>query len=168
VHARIGTACDVRYSSKPSQFLPMSRRAKWRTVIAVLVGCLLVSYLLFIDRADRKSCQAYVALDGKGPPGLAGPPWNAPDAVLLYRNGRNGVVCFDAFKSKELHDRLLPKNGQPVAVEYDTASDFGKVRGYNVHSVDGMVLANGYHVLKPEFTGSAGVLGNSSSTQDCW
>jgi hypothetical protein len=78
------------------------------------------------------------------------------------------VVCFDAFKSKELHDRLLAKNGQPVTVEYDTASDFGKVRGCNVHSVDGMMLANGYHVFKPEVAASAGVLGNSSSADDCW
>jgi hypothetical protein len=82
-------------------------------------------------------------MGGKGPQGLTDPPWDGPDAVVLYRSGHNGVVCFDGFHSKELHERLSSKNGQPVTVEYDTFSDFGKVRGYNVRSVDGIMLATG-------------------------
>jgi hypothetical protein len=80
-------------------------------------------------------------------------------------------VCFNAFHSKDLHDRLSARNGQLVTVEYDTFSDFGKVRGYNVHSVDGMVLANGYHVLRDDFAASAGVAGTgpgSAGEDDCW
>jgi hypothetical protein len=146
----------------------MHGRVNWRIAGAALVGCVFIGYLLFIDRAATKSYQAYVALDRRGPWGLTDPPWDGPDAVVLYRRGRNGAVCFDAFHSNELHDRLSSKNGQPVMAEYDTVSDFGKVRGYNVHSVDGMVLANGYHVLRPEFAGTAGVVGNSNSTDDCW
>jgi hypothetical protein len=72
---------------------------------------------------------------GKGPWGLTDPPWDGPDAVVLYRSGRKGVVCFDAFHSKDLHDRLLSMNGQPVTIENDTVSDFGKVRRYTcIHS----------------------------------
>jgi len=146
----------------------MNRRFDWRIATAVLLGCLLIGYALFVDRRATKSYQAYVALDRKGPWGLTDPPWDGPDAVVLYRSGRNGVVCFDAFHSKELHDRLSSRNGQPVTVEYDTFRDFGKVRGYNVRSVDGMMLATGYHVLKPEFAASAGVVGNSNSEDNCW
>jgi len=32
------------------------------------------------------------------PPGIAAPPWDGPDAVVLSRPVRNGVICFDAFQ----------------------------------------------------------------------
>jgi hypothetical protein len=145
----------------------MNQAKIWRLILTVVIGFLVVS----CNRASRKTCQANVALNGKGPLGIADPPWDGPDAVVLYRTGRNGVICFDAFHSMELHDRLLTKNGQPVTVEYDTFSDFGRVRGYNVHSVDGMVLANGYHVFRSDFAASAGAARKgpgSADRDDCW
>jgi hypothetical protein len=153
----------------------MNRRVHWRIVVAVLIACGSIGYWLMIDRPATRSYQVYVALDRKGPRGLTDPPWDGPDAVVLYRTGREGAVCFDAFHSKDLHDRLAAKNGQLVTVEYDTFSDFGKVRGYNVHSVDGMMLANGYHVLREDFAATAGVVGSrrgdgtvSGGMSDCW
>ncbi|MGA6984780.1 MAG: hypothetical protein WBZ01_01895 [Terriglobales bacterium] len=149
----------------------MKRAASWPLILTVLIACLVVGYLRFIDRAGRKTYQAYVALNGEGPVGIAGPPRDGPNAVVLYRTGRNGVICYDAFHSKDLHDRLSAKNGKLVTVEYDTFSDFGTVLGYNVHSVDGMILANGYHVLREDFGGTAGVAGNgpgSAGESDCW
>jgi hypothetical protein len=153
----------IRKTSAPN-FTP------WIISFSLIFGSFLVNRT-FVDRAATKSYRMYVALDGKGPLGLIGPPWDGPDAVVLYRNGRNGVVCFDAFSSKELHDLLLSRNGQSVTVEYDTFTDFGKVRGYNVHSVDGKILANGYHVLQREYAGSSGVAragGGTASGEDCW
>jgi hypothetical protein len=153
----------IRKTSAPN-FTP------WIISFSLVFGSFLVNRA-FVDRAATKSYRMYVALDGKGPLGLTGPPWDGPDAVVLYRNGRNDVVCFDAFRSKEVHDSLLRKNGQSVTVEYDTFSDFGKVRGYNVHSVDGKILANGNHVLKPEYAGSSGVAKagvGTASEDDCW
>jgi len=153
----------IRKTSVPN-FTP------WIISFSVVFASFLVNRA-FVDRLVTKSYQANVALDGKGPLGLTDPPWDVPDTVVLYRNGRNGVVCYDAFHSKELHDFLLSRNGQSVTVEYATFTDFGKVRGYNVHSVDGKILANGDHVLKPEFGGSGGVASGSSGTasgDDCW
>ena len=131
----------------------------------------MVTCFFLTNRAGRRTYQAYVALDGKGPSFLMNQRSGPSDDVLLYRSGRNGVTCYDVFHSKELHDFLLPKNGHPVTVEYDTFSDFGKVRGYNVHSVDGKVLANGYHVLREDFAGGAGVARQgpgSAGRDDCW
>lgn len=145
----------------------MNRAKSWRLILTVLIACLIVG----CDTVSRKTYEARVALNGKGPLDITGPPWNGPDAVVLYRTGRNGVICFDAFHSKDLHDRFSAKNGQLVTVEYDTFSDFGRVRGYNVHSVDGMVLANGYHVLRDDFAGAAGVARKgpgSAGPDDCW
>jgi hypothetical protein len=148
--------------------LIMNRGTIWQIAVALVIGGVFIGYWLLIDRPATKTYQAYVALDGTVPSGLDRPLSEGPDAVVLYRTGHHGVICFDEFHSRELHDRLLSRNSQSVTVEYDTFSDFGKVRGYNVGSVDGIRLANGYHVLKPEFAGSAGVAGNSTSTDDCW
>jgi hypothetical protein len=60
--------------------------------------------------------------------------------------GRNGVVCFDVFQSKELRDSLVMKNGRAVTVVYDTIGDRGQgrgYRGYSIRSVDGRLLASG-------------------------
>jgi hypothetical protein len=130
----------------------------------MLIGCGGIGCWLAIDRHATRTYQVYVALNGKGPLGIAGPPWNGPDGVVLYRTGRNGVICYDAFHSKELHDRLSAKNGQPVTAEYDTYSDFGRVSGYNVHSVDGMRL-------REDFASTAGVArkgAGSAGADDCW
>jgi hypothetical protein len=140
-------------------------------VAALVVGFVFFSYKVFIDRIDTKTYLAYIALDGKGPSGLTGPPWDGPDVVVIYRGGSSGVVCYDAFTSKELHDRLSSKNAQQVVVEYDTFRDFGKVRGYNVRSVDGIRLTTGYHIFKPEYAGSSGVMSSGlgrASGDDCW
>jgi hypothetical protein len=68
------------------------------------------------------------------------------------------VICWDGFHLQELHDRLTPKNGQPVTVEYDTFTNFGTV-GYTLHSVDGIVLPEDVAVsagVAREGSGSAG------------
>jgi hypothetical protein len=153
----------IRKTSVPN-FTP------WIISFSLVFGSFLLNRA-FVDRLTTKTYQANVALDGKGPWPFNDPSSDGSDAVFLYRNGRNGVVCYDGFDSKELHDFLLSKNGQSVTVEYDTFTDFGKVRGYNVHSVDGKILANGYHVLKPEFASSTGVARAGSGTasgEDCW
>ena len=140
----------------------MDRKRSWRIVI--VIAFMVIGGLLMVHRAGRRTYQDYVALDGKGPPILIVPRSEGPDDVLLYRVGRNGVICYDVFSSRELHDYLSPKNGHLVTVEYNTFSDFGKVRAYNVHSVDGKVFANG-------LAGGAGVAkegSGSASGDDCW
>jgi hypothetical protein len=151
----------------------MSPAVKAWVTGAALFG-LAVATLPFTGKASTRTYQAYVALDRTGPPPINDPPWDGPDAVVLYRTGCNGVVCFDGFHSKELHDRLAAKNGQAVTVEYDILS-VGKVHAYNVHSVDGMVLANDYHVLREDLAAAAGVIGSQRADgrfeggdADCW
>jgi hypothetical protein len=138
------------------------------TVIAFSLAALTVGTFLFVNGPRRKTYQAIVALDGKEPFGATFP--GSSDSVVLYRHGRHGITCFDAFHSKELHDRLSAKDGQIVTVQYDT---FGN--GYNVHSVDGFVLANGTHVLRPDFAVTGGISGGPNGRggfeadgRDCW
>jgi hypothetical protein len=147
--------------------IALKRAKNWRLILTLIIAFLVVG----CDRVDRKTHQANVALNGNAPLGIAGRPWDGPDGVVLYRTGRGGAICYDAFRSKDLHDHLLAKNGQPVTVEYDTFSDFGKMSGYNVHSVGGMILASGYHVLREDFAATAGVARSgpgSAGNDDCW
>lgn len=150
----------------------VTRKLKVRVVGVVLTVCALIAFCFFMDRPRRRTYQAYVALDGDEPWGPLYPPSaRPPNFVVVYRTGHNGVVCFDTFHSKDFHDELLSKNGKSVTVEYDTWSEFGKVYGYNVHSVDGTVLANGFHVFQPENLGVNGVSskgGGTASGDDCW
>jgi hypothetical protein len=165
------TVCSMACLLKAAEVLPyntgMHRAKSWQLILTVLIACLIVG----CERPGRRTYQANVALNGEGPLGITDPPWDGPDAVVLYRTGRGGVICYDAFRSKDLHNYLSGKNGKPITVEYDTFSSFGKISGYNVHSVDGMILANGYHVLRGDFAATAGVAragAGSAGPDDCW
>src|SRR5882724_8555286 len=124
----------------------MKRRLNWWIMIGALIDSFVMAVMAFwllIDRHAIRTYQAHVALDRYGEPSLMDPPWQGPELVVLYRTGRYAVVCYDAIRSRDLHDHLSAKNGQLVSVEYETFSDFGKVRGYIVRSVDGMTRADG-------------------------
>ena len=62
--------------------------------------------------------------------------------VLIYRSVGDGH-CFDRIESQELRDRLASKPDNTVTVEYEIISDFGRVRGYNVLTVDGINVKGG-------------------------
>jgi hypothetical protein len=151
----------------------MKRKVKVTILSAALMAAVFIGCISLVNRKGRRAFQAYVALSGQEPFGPINPPFpDPPDTVVLYRTGLGGVTCFDVFHSQELHKVLSSKDGKRVTVVYDTFSDFGKVRGYNVHSVDGIVLANGDRVLRPDFAVSGGIAGtpgsNISSKDACW
>ena len=144
-------------------------RSRSLILVGVVVGCVLILNHYFVDRAGRRTFQDYVALDGREP--WDPEPSAPPGTVTIYRTGRGGTICYEVFHSHELHDDLLSKNGQLVTVEYDTFSDFGRLRAYNVHSIDGIVMANGYYVLRSDFEGISGVfrVGTGIASEDyCW
>lgn len=150
----------------------MSKKNKTGLVIIVFLLLLTAVYRLFVDRPGRRTFEATVALSSLPPAAGDSSSPDAFDSLTIYRTGRGGTTCFETFHSPELREMFSPKNGQQVMVEYDTFSDFGKVRGYNVHSIDGFVLANGYHLVRPDYgAGSGAVIGpgqTSASGDYCW
>ena len=92
--------------------LAMNRRVVAVSIILLIV-CALIGFWLTAGRSGRRTYQEYVALDGIGPAELIDPP-NGTDAVILYRIGRNRVVCYDVFWSKRLHDQLPQRKGKPL------------------------------------------------------
>ena len=148
----------------------MSRVAKIISLsLAAITMSAVLTFILFINKPVRKTYQDFVALDGKQPFGT--PNRSASDSVVLYRKGLHGATCYEAFYSKEIHDRLSSKDGQVVTVEYDTRTNFGKVHGYNVHSIDGFLLTDENGILRPDFAGGSGVASAGEGTigpDDCW
>jgi hypothetical protein len=149
--------------------------SKKRNAGLVILGLAVIGGLflgLVVDRPVRRTYQETLSLNAADPQpsGIASQEDNS-DAVTVYRKGRGGEMCYDKFHSAELHKALSPKQGQLVTVEFDTVTDFGRLRGYNVHSIDGIVLANGYHSLHPGWGGESGSVSTGEGTTggaSCW
>lgn len=109
-----------------------------------------------------------VALDGKAPWGDVTPEWkDGPAPIVLYR--RVGTsYCYTAFKSQELHDLLASRSGNTAMVELNVFSDFGRERGYNVRSVDGLLLANGERPVRDAERFGGQILGAGAHEPQCW
>lgn len=123
----------------------------------------------FTDRVTIQSYRVQVALDGNAPWGKVGPEWSGGSPpIVLYRPVGNSF-CYVAFKSRELHDLLRYKDGESVQMQVNEFKDFGEERGYNVRAVDGLLLANGSHVVRDAERFSGQILGSSgNSSQNCW
>ena len=65
-----------------------------------------------------------------------GPPKKG--GVVIYRSVGNGGSCFDYLTSEKLYDKLASEPDAEVTARYEITRDFGRVRGYNVLSVDGV------------------------------
>jgi hypothetical protein len=143
----------------------------WKLPLFISIVYLAASFCtdrMFTNKVSIKSFQMGVALDGKAPWGQVGPEWqDGTVPIVLYR--RVGTsYCYTALKSKELHDRLAQERVNTVTVEYNVFSDFGRERSYNVRSVDGVVLANGMHVIKDAERFGGQMLTDGSPAPNCW
>ncbi|MGA2858190.1 MAG: hypothetical protein ABSE40_15060 [Candidatus Sulfotelmatobacter sp.] len=136
----------------------------WRLPVALslaFVTCAFATDRLFTNKVTVRTYQMYVAVNGHAPWGDVGPEWPDGSApVVLYRRVGNSY-CYDAFKSEELRQRLAPKDGHTVTVEYNLFSDFGRQRSYNVRSVDGVLPANRGRVVRDFERFGGEILGNS-------
>lgn len=142
----------------------------WKLPLFISVAYFAVAFgtdRLFTNKVSVKTFQMEIALDGEAPWGEVGPEWQdgTPPLVLYRRLGSS--YCYTAFKSQELRNRLAQKHGETVTVEYNMFSDFGRERSYNVRSVDGILLADGKHVIKDAERSGGQVLGGSSEPS-CW
>jgi len=136
--------------------------------LAFLVGAI-VTDRLFTDQVSVKSFEVKVALKGDAPWGTVGPEWSdGTKPLVLYRRLGDGY-CYVAFKSQELSNRLGERDGATVSMQVNIFKDFGSERGYNVRSVDGVLLATGRKTIKDAERFSGQILSPSgTSTESCW
>ena len=145
----------------------LRRASNWRLPIVVsllFVTCAFAIDRLFTNNVAVRAHQMQVAVDGHAPWGDVGPesPHGSSPIVLYRRVGDS--YCYDAFQSEELRQRLAPKNGQTVSVEYNIFSDFGKERSYNVRSIDGLLLNNAQHTVRQYEQFGGEILGNQATS----
>ena len=141
----------------------------WRLPVILSLAFVSISFAadrLFTNKTTVRSHQMYVALNGHVPWGEVGPEWSDGSAALVLYRRVGTSYCYDAFQSEELRRRLESKDGHPVTVEYNIFSDFGKERGYNVRSVDGLLLAIGQHTVRDFERFGGQVLENGASSLD--
>jgi hypothetical protein len=119
------------------------------------VAALFISGRLLVDVNTVRTYKMRFRLDGKEP-GRELPK----GYVAVYRAVGNGY-CFDEINSQKLHDQLPSKLGDEVTVQYEITSDFGRVRGYNVLTVDGIDVRN-------ENAGGGSGSGGSGTSPQCF
>jgi hypothetical protein len=141
----------------------------WRLPVVASLAFVSITFAtdhLFTNKTTVRTYQMYVAVNGHAPWGEVGPERSDGSApVVLYRRVGNSY-CYDAFQSEELRQRLAPKDGHTITVEYNIFSDFGKERSYNVRSIDGLLLANGQHIVRDFERFGGQILGNGDSPPD--
>jgi len=147
----------------------MQRLRAWKLPVLLsltFVCCAFGTDRLFTNKVTVRTYRMYVAANGHAPWGDVGPEWqDGSPPVVLYRRVGNSY-CYDAFHSEELRQRLTPKDGQTVDVQYNTFSDFGRQRGYNVRSVDGVLLNDDQHTVRDDERFGGQILGDTGEP-DC-
>jgi hypothetical protein len=146
-----------------------------RIPLMLSVAFLCASFLadrLFTGKVVIRSYEVKVSLNGNAPWGTVGPEWSDDTKPLvLYRRVPDGY-CYVAFKSKDLRERLATQDGATLPMQINIFTDFGMESGYNVRSVDGLLLADGSKAMQDaeRFGGhilDQGVI-STPSTDTCW
>jgi hypothetical protein len=104
----------------------------------------------FVDKTEVHSFSMSWTTDGAAPWGRVDFDERDGTPVVLYRKYGTGY-CFDVFFSDDLKRRLIESDKQRVMVEYEVTRDFGRERGYNIRSVDGLVFNVRGRELRPGY-----------------
>jgi hypothetical protein len=140
---------------------------KWQLPVVLSLAFVTSAFAtdrLFTNKTSIHSYQMYVAVNGHAPWGDVGPEWSGDSLpVVLYRRVGDSY-CYDAFKSEELRQRLSSRDGHTVEVEYNIFSDFGTERGYNVRSVDGVLLNEAQRTVRDFESFGGQILGNTGTS----
>ena len=142
-----------------------------RTFIPFVISLVFLVAAFFADRGLVNETAVHTfpmkwTVDGSAPWGHVdfdkkkGPP------VVLYREYERGY-CFDVLYSDELRRRLIESNKPSVMVEYVAYKDFGRERGYNLVSVEGLVFNQGGREVRPGYAYGGGSTGDDFGAAPC-
>jgi len=123
------------------------RRPETRQLNSIVISLILVLLAFGVDRlfTGRVAVIAYQmnwSANGTAPWGDVERNEKVEVPFVVYRKVEGGY-CFDAVFSPELNARLAGSDKAVINVEYNVFSDFGRRRGYNLRSVDGLIFNQG-------------------------
>lgn len=146
------------------------RISEARRVIPVAISLSLVLVAFVVDRAftNKLAIHSYSmnwSTSGTAPWGNVQADEKGQPPVVIYRSVGGGY-CYDAIFSAELKATLMASGKTAVNVEYNVFSDFGRERGYNIHSVDGLVFNDGSRSVRSSES-YGGYIMNGPSSVNC-
>jgi hypothetical protein len=135
-----------------------------RLPLVLSITCVALAFMsdrLFLGVRTVETYKMHFSVDGKGKEkfDFLAPPKKG--RVVVYRSVGNGGNCFDYFISQKLYDKLASEPDAEVTVQYEITRDFGRVRGYNVLSVDGVDV-------RGENGGGGSSMGESETSPECF
>jgi hypothetical protein len=151
--------------------LSLLDRRTWKVwTFAVSLGLVLASFTvdrLFTNKIQVRTLTMQWSADGAA-------PWSdnvergehGEIPVVLYLKVKGGY-CYDAVFSPELKARLLREGNPTATVNYNLFRDFGKERGYNIRSVDGIRFNLGDKTVRVDNDGYGGTVEDPGSDAEC-
>jgi hypothetical protein len=123
------------------------RGIDWKALVTSAI-CILIAFGVdrtFTNRVHLRTLTMDWTADGTTPwgdPPNPGPNGQSP--VLIYTAVPNGY-CYDALFSEALRAHLMSLHKNSIKVVYNEFTTFGTPSGYNIQSVEGMVVNKGRH-----------------------
>jgi hypothetical protein len=147
----------------------LRNRNAWKVwAFVASLGLVLISFAvdrLFTNELTVHTYEMSWSINGEAPWGQVQIGQDGQTPVLVYRKILHGY-CYDAVFSPELKSRLIGSKASTVTVEYNTFRDFGRERGYNIHSVDGLVFNDAHRAIREE-EGYGGTVLDSGANAEC-
>jgi hypothetical protein len=146
------------------------RGKETRKILPAVISFVVVLCFFAVDRLFTNKIAVHAYSMSWSANGVV--PWGDAEAddqgsapVVIFRRVKEGY-CYDAIFSPELKTRLVAANKPTIIVEYNTFSDFGRERSYNIRSVDGMIFNAGDKTIHST-EGYGGTILDPSGSASC-
>jgi hypothetical protein len=132
----------------------------------VLVGYIVIRN--FTDLVSVTKVEMTWTAGSQVPWGEVGPPIvDGEPIVVLYRRVGDGF-CFHAVYSNVVKEHLESQKSNPVIVELNLFSDFGRVSRSTIRSIEGLEINRGKLVIIPLADDESGFVEINGSSGKCW
>lgn len=128
-----------------------SPEARRRVPVVISLSLVLLAFVVDRTFTNKLAIHTYSmnwSASGSAPWGNVQTDEKGQAPVVIYRSVGGGY-CYDAIFSPELKAKLAGSNKVVVTTEYNVFSDFGRQRGYNIRSIDGLVFNEGSRTVRP-------------------
>ena len=131
--------------------IPLALRGFSRRLLVGSLALVMVSLgvdRIFTGKIRTETVSVQWSVNGNVPWGQIALNDDGSAPVVIYEAFPGGGYCYDAINSPELKQRLVSSGLPTVQATYNKFIDFGRERGYNIGSVDGIVFNRGTKTVR--------------------